>query len=93
MPKYPVLEPLDHDQKAYGEGDTVELTEKQAAALLAVAVIGDAGGEPAIPQAARAIIAQVKTIQDVAELDQLADGETRATVLAAIEARRKELEA
>jgi len=45
MPKYPVKEPLNHDQKDYGEGDTVELTEAQAAALQSLGVIGEATKE------------------------------------------------
>ncbi|MDR2551448.1 MAG: hypothetical protein LBD10_14755 [Desulfobulbus sp.] len=41
MSKYLVLQPLSHDQKKYAAGDTVELAEEQAMALLAVAVVGE----------------------------------------------------
>lgn len=37
--KYPVLDCLDHD-KRYNPGDTVEMTEAEAAVLLALHVIG-----------------------------------------------------
>jgi len=41
MPKYKVLEPLNHDQKDYATGATVEMTEEQAAALQPLGVIGE----------------------------------------------------
>lgn len=37
--KYIVKEPLNHDQKEYAIGKSVELTDEQAEALLAVSVI------------------------------------------------------
>lgn len=40
MPKYEVLEPLNHDQKDYAAGSTVEMTEESAAALQPLCVIG-----------------------------------------------------
>ncbi len=39
---YPVLSPLNLDGERYAEGDTVELTESQAAELLQAKVIGEA---------------------------------------------------
>ncbi|MFZ4857911.1 MAG: hypothetical protein ACOYL3_16095 [Desulfuromonadaceae bacterium] len=39
MPKYLVKEPLNHDQKEYAPGATVEMSAEQADALLAVGVV------------------------------------------------------
>jgi hypothetical protein len=39
MPKYLVYEPLNHDQKEYAPGSSVEMTAEQAAALLPLGVI------------------------------------------------------
>jgi hypothetical protein len=39
MPKYTVKDSLNHDQKDYAIGKTVEMTEEAAEALLAVGVI------------------------------------------------------
>ena len=38
--QYYVYSNLDHDKKSYSRGDTVELTEQQAAPLLEIGVIG-----------------------------------------------------
>lgn len=37
--KYKVLQPLSHDGESYVLGDEVELTEKQAAPLIALEVV------------------------------------------------------
>ena len=39
LPAYEVLAPLEHDGKAYGEGDLVLLDDAASAALLAVKVV------------------------------------------------------
>lgn len=97
MPKYSVLEPLSHNQKDYAAGDMVEMAEDQAAALLAVSVIGEALADGVAPEppdgkpSAAVAIAKAAAAQTVEELDALATGEARVTVLAAIEARRREL--
>jgi hypothetical protein len=92
MPKYPVLEPLEHDQKPYVPGSAVELTEEQAAPLLAVKVIGEpvADSTPARPNVAETI-KLVEAAENLEELDKLAAGEDRKTVLEAIEKRRAAL--
>lgn len=43
---YRVLDALDRDGEHYGPGDTITLTEDEAAPLIAVSVIGE-GGAPA----------------------------------------------
>ena len=53
MATHPVLDTLDHDRKRHLPGDTVELTEEQAAPLLALGVVGEAAeaqDEPGRPQ-------------------------------------------
>jgi len=47
MPKYKVIEPLNHDQQEFAPGDTVEITAELAAPLQAVGVIGEAIKEKA----------------------------------------------
>lgn len=39
---YPVLDVLRHDGDDYGPGDTVDLTDAQAAPLLATKTVGEA---------------------------------------------------
>jgi len=41
MPKYKVLEPLNHDQKQFGAGDVIEMSAEQAAPLQAVSVLSE----------------------------------------------------
>jgi len=43
MPKFTVTSPLQHDGKAYAEGDTLTLSDESAAPLLAAATIEPAG--------------------------------------------------
>ena len=91
---YPVLSPLNLDGEGYAEGDTVELTESQAAELIQAKVIGEAA--PAAAQAPSQLnVAQtvelVQAAATVEELDKLAEGETRKGVLDAITKRRAEL--
>lgn len=64
-----------------------QLTQLQAEPMLVVAV-----KETGIPAAIEAI-EKIKQTTDIAALEVLAKEEKRKTVLAAIEARRKELEA
>jgi len=91
MPKYQVLDPLNHDQTDYATGSTVEMTEEQAAFLIACGVIGEATAESTRANI-KATIALIETITDVAELDKLADkNQDRKSVLDAIEKRRKGL--
>lgn len=92
MPRYPVKEPLNHDQKDYAPGSTVEMTEELATALIVLGVIGEATSESVSRLNASDTIAQIKMVQDVAELDKLAvDNQDRKSVLDAIDKRRKEL--
>lgn len=68
-----------------------ELAILQGESMLVVEVL-PYSNQP--PQAARAIIAQVKVTEDMAELDRLAaENQDRKSVLDAIEKRRKDLEA
>lgn len=46
MPKFIVKSPLDHDGKAFAEGDPIELSKKLAAPLLAAGVVAPEGAEP-----------------------------------------------
>lgn len=47
---YNVIHPLHHDGKAYGPGDTLELSEAAAAPLLALGVVApDPAAKPAKP--------------------------------------------
>lgn len=41
MPKYKVLEPLNHNQKDCAVGSTVEMTEEQATVLQPLGIIGE----------------------------------------------------
>lgn len=45
MPTYLVKSPLDHDQKRYKPDEEVELTEEQAAPLVAAGVVAEAVAE------------------------------------------------
>lgn len=106
MPEYIVKEPLRYDGEQYAPGDTVEMTAKQAGELIDIGVLeagakGKAstaaakdlvGGDKGEPRAnAKDTIAKVKAAATIEELDELAKGEDRSSVLDAIAARRKEL--
>jgi len=92
MPKYPVLEPLEFDQKRFAPGLTIELTEDQAGPLLAVKVIGDPVDDNAPARSnATETIKLVEAAETLEDLDKLAAGEDRKTVLDAIEKRRAAL--
>lgn len=45
--KHEATRPVEHDGKSYGEGDTIPLTDEQAAALIACAAVVVAGKAPA----------------------------------------------
>ncbi len=93
MPKYTVLEPLGYDRRdPYMPGDIVEMEEAEASGLIQTGVLGATLVEKTTSIAAEAI-AKAREAASIEALDALAAGEIRVTVLAAIEARRKELEA
>lgn len=47
MKTYNVTRRVDHDQKSFDEGDTIELDDDQAEPLLACGAIADPEGAPA----------------------------------------------
>lgn len=47
MPKYPVKGPLKYNGDDYAEGDTVEMSAKEAKELVAIDVLGEAAKEAA----------------------------------------------
>lgn len=95
MPDYTVESPVNHDGKLYQPGETITMDEEMAVPLLvvsAVSVSADANQKSGNnrPTAADAIV-QVKEAATLEALEALAAGEDRKSVLAAIDARRKEL--
>lgn len=90
MPKYIVEKPLTHDGVEYLPGSPVELDDNQAESLLQVGVISvDANEVPRLT--ANEVIAKVKAAENIAALNELAAGEERKSVMAAIAAKRTEL--
>jgi len=94
MAKYPVYEPLLGDRPTpYMPGDIVEMDEKEARGLIKAGVLGESdelGGGRGLNATKTIELAKAATTN--AELDELALGETRKTVLMAIETRRFDLE-
>ena len=89
---YPVLSPILGD-RLYEIGEEIILDEKQAKELTALGTVGEATGD-APDERTPNVAETIKIVQAAATievLDALAEGETRKGVLAAIEARRKEL--
>jgi hypothetical protein len=97
MPKYTVKEPLRFNGEPYAPGATVEMAAKQAEELIAIGALGAGVAaeepKPATKPNAADSITLAKAAETTEALDELAKDEQRTTVLAAIEARRKELEA
>jgi methylphosphotriester-DNA--protein-cysteine methyltransferase len=82
--------PTEHQDDHFTKAQLAELEAEPE--LLVERVAAAAGGSQAKPNAAETIkLAQAAS--SVEELDKLAEGEERKTVLDAIAARRKELEA
>ncbi|MDH5525214.1 MAG: HI1506-related protein [Desulfobulbaceae bacterium] len=71
-------------------GEQIEILKAEP--MLVVTEVEDAKKEASRPNA-NETIAMAKTAESIAALDELAEGEDRKSVLAAIEARRKELSA
>lgn len=97
MPEYITQHPLEHDGQRYEQGQTVELDDGAANALLAagallppVAAPSMEGREPSRPKAGE-MIALVKAAGSIQELEALAAGEDRKSVLEAIASRRADL--
>jgi hypothetical protein len=92
MTTYTVLEPLAYD-RVYAPGETVEMEERNAGDLIKKGVVSKTAAAEAAtkPAPAAELITLAKQAGLIEELDKLAEGETRKTVLDAIEARRKEL--
>lgn len=88
MAEYKVTFPLIHKKKKYMPGESVSMDEELAAPLLANKTL--ATEKPAGMNAADTI-AKVKIAETLEALEELSAGEERKSVVAAIEARRKEL--
>lgn len=97
MQTYPVLTPIraGRNNRAM-PGDTIDLDPKDAAELLRCKAIGPAvaaAEQKAGRPNAKDSIALAAVAADLESLDDLAEGEDRQTVLAAIDKRRQELQA
>lgn len=90
---YPVLSPIEHDQKCFEPGETIDLDDQAAAALIAAGAIGNepASGSPVKPKTATELIALIKEAATIEDLEALVGDDTRTTVVAAVAARKKEL--
>lgn len=95
MKKYPVITPiLAGEGKRYAPGEPIDLSEKDAAPLLACKAIGPATAA-AEPKKERLNVAEtvklVEAAANLAELETLTEGEDRKGVLEAIKKRGQEL--
>ena len=88
MPEYKVESPLRHNGKDYPPGTNVTMEEAPALPLLdGGTIVALSAGRPN----AKETIALVKAATDLAALEEMALGEERSSVVAAIAARRTEL--
>lgn len=94
MKTYPVLTPIRAGKgKRYPVGKTIQLSDEDAAPLLACKAIGQASDEETETRPnVKDTIKLVKAAQTKEALADLADGEDRSTVIAEIEKRAAELE-
>ena len=80
-------------------GETLDMDDKEARRLIDAGVVKETSGEAAAGSGSQEkrpnvgdTVALVQAAQTIEELDKLAEGETRAGVLPAIDKRRAELE-
>jgi hypothetical protein len=89
MPEYTVQTPVNHNGEFFIPAETVTMEESTATSLMAV---GALSAKVAVSRPnAKDAIAMAKAAETIETLATLEIGEDRPSVLAAIEARRKEL--